>query len=184
LILFPRSSGLGLSTVESILEEKGYVAILDLKQPDAAAIGPTQSKVKFYELDVRQVENIVKVLEQVVSWTKQTGALLGGIINCAGVGTAAKVSEAVPFTDTYSLATQMIGADGQPHPLDVWNFAMDVNLTGTFNLTRLACKHLITVPPEDPDGERGVVVMVASSAAVRSLSFLRPPLAERKEFSV
>jgi phosphoribosylaminoimidazolecarboxamide formyltransferase/IMP cyclohydrolase len=66
---------------------------LDLKQPDAAAIEPTQSKVKFYELDVTQVEDIVKVLEQVVSWTKQTGAFLGGIINCAGVGTAAKVSE-------------------------------------------------------------------------------------------
>ena len=44
---------------------------------------------------------------------------------------------------------------------------MDVNLTGTFNLTRITCKHLITVPPEGPDGERGVVVMVASSAAVR-----------------
>ena len=49
----------------------------------------------------------------------------------------------------------------------MWNFAIDVNLTGTFNLTRIACKHLVKVPPEDPDGERGVVVLVASSAAVR-----------------
>jgi NAD(P)-dependent dehydrogenase (short-subunit alcohol dehydrogenase family) len=62
---------------------------------------------------------------------------------------------------------QLIGANGQPHSLDVWNSAMDVNLTGTFNLTRIACKHLINVPPEGPDGERGVVIMVASSAAVR-----------------
>ncbi len=62
---------------------------------------------------------------------------------------------------------QIIGADGQPHSLDVWNFTMDVNLTGTFNLTRVACKYLVTVPPEGPDGERGVVVMVASTAAVR-----------------
>ena len=44
---------------------------------------------------------------------------------------------------------------------------MDVNLTGTFNLTRVACKYLVKVPPEGPDGERGVVVMVASMAAVR-----------------
>ena len=49
---------------------------------------------------------------------------------------------------------------------------MDVNLTGTFNLTRIACKHLVKVPPEGPDGERGVVVMVASSAAVRPFSAL------------
>lgn len=47
---------------------------------------------------------------------------------------------------------------------------MDVNLTGTFNLTRIACKHLVKVPPEGPDGERGVIVMVASSAAVRPFS--------------
>ena len=44
---------------------------------------------------------------------------------------------------------------------------MDVNLTGTFNLTRIICKQLVTVPSEGPDGERGVVVMVASMAAVR-----------------
>jgi len=98
LILFPRSSGLGLATVECILQEKGYVAILDLKQADATVIGPTPSKVKFYELDITQVEDIVKVVEQVISWTKQTGASLGGIINCAGVGSAAKVSEAPHFT--------------------------------------------------------------------------------------
>lgn len=47
---------------------------------------------------------------------------------------------------------------------------MDVNLTGTFNLTRIACKHLVKIPPEGPDGERGVIVMVASSAAVRPFS--------------
>lgn len=45
---------------------------------------------------------------------------------------------------------------------------MAVNLTGTFNLTRIACKYLVNVPPEGPDGERGVVIMVASAAAVRS----------------
>lgn len=41
-----------------------------------------------------------------------------------------------------------------------------MNLTGTFNLTRLALKHLIKVEPEQPDGERGVIIMVASAAAV------------------
>ena len=73
---------------------------------------------------------------------------------------------------------QLIGTDGQPHSVDVWNFVMDVNLTGTFNLTRIACKHLVTVPPEGPDGERGVVIMIASSAAVRCYSarpFFSPP---------
>lgn len=72
---------------------------MDLKQPDTTSIGPTANKVKFYELDITQVEDIVKVVEQVVSWTKQTGAFLAGIINCAGIGTAAKVG-LLCFTDT------------------------------------------------------------------------------------
>ncbi|KAI0255722.1 AICARFT/IMPCHase bienzyme [Lactifluus subvellereus] len=143
------SSGLGLSTVESILQDKGYVAILDLKQPNASAIGPATNRAKFWELDITEVENITKAVEEVISWTKQTGALLGGIINCAGVAAGEKI----------------IGAGGRPHSLDVWNFVMAVNLTGTFNLTRIACKYLVNVPPEGPDGERGVVVMVASAAA-------------------
>jgi len=111
LNLFPRSSGLGLATVECILQQKGYVAILDLKQPAATAIGPTPSKVKYYELDITQVEDIVKVVEQVISWTKQTGASLGGIINCAGIGTAAKVGEAL-----WKLFLHVLVLTGQHRP--------------------------------------------------------------------
>lgn len=48
-----------------------------------------------------------------------------------------------------------------------------MNLTGTFNLTRLALPHLASVEPEGPDGERGIVILAASSAAVR-LCTLRP----------
>jgi len=122
---------------------------VDLKGPDASSFGPASSRVHFWELDIAQVEDITKVVEEVVSWTKKTGSQLGGIINCAGVGTPAK----------------LIDAKGEPHSLDLWNFVLGINLTGTFNLTRIACKYLVNVPPEGPDGERGVVVMVASSAA-------------------
>jgi len=110
-VIFPRSSGLGLSAVECILREKGYVAVLDLKQPDETAIGPAQSKVKFWELDIKQVEDVIKVVEEVVSWARQTGALLGGIINCAGVGTAAKVGEVLRFRNVrgYYLTNRSLG---------------------------------------------------------------------------
>jgi NAD(P)-dependent dehydrogenase (short-subunit alcohol dehydrogenase family) len=63
-----------------------------------------------------------------------------------------------------------VRADGEPHSLALWNFTLDVNLTGTFNLTRLALKHLIKVEPEGPDGERGVIIMVSSTAAVSTRS--------------
>lgn len=74
---------------------------MDVKQLDATAIRLAPSRVKFWELDITQVENITKVVEEVISWTKQTGALLGGVINCAGVGTAAKVGEVLCFRSVY-----------------------------------------------------------------------------------
>lgn len=42
---------------------------------------------------------------------------------------------------------------------------MDINLRGTIDVVRLALQHIAKVPASDPDGERGVVIMVASSAA-------------------
>jgi NAD(P)-dependent dehydrogenase (short-subunit alcohol dehydrogenase family) len=56
-----------------------------------------------------------------------------------------------------------------------WDLHIAVNLTGLFNLTRLVLEHLVRVPPEDGDGERGVVILVSSTAAVR-FSFLLLPL--------
>ena len=86
-----------------------------------------------------------------------TGAPLGGVINCAGVGTAAKI----------------IDAHGKPHSLDIWEFTIMVNLTGSFNLTRLVLEHLVKVDPEPgSDGERGVVIFVSSAAAVSNLFLL------------
>jgi 3-hydroxyacyl-CoA dehydrogenase/3-hydroxy-2-methylbutyryl-CoA dehydrogenase len=66
--------------------------------------------------------------------------------------------------------SKIIDSHGNPHSLDLWDFTIAVNLTGTFNLTRLALPHLISVNPEGPDGERGVIIFVSSSAAVRRLS--------------
>ncbi|KAE9394843.1 3-hydroxyacyl-CoA dehydrogenase [Gymnopus androsaceus JB14] len=60
----------------------------------------------------------------------------------------------------------IIDAQNEPHSLDLWDFVLAVNLTGTFNLTRLALKHMVHNQPEESiDGERGVVILVSSSAA-------------------
>ncbi len=72
------------------------------------------------------------------------------------------------------MASKIIDAQNEPHSLDLWDFVLAVNLTGTFNLTRLALKHLVTVEPENGtvDGERGVVILVSSSAAVSFLTIV------------
>ncbi|KAJ3813477.1 3-hydroxyacyl-CoA dehydrogenase [Lentinula aff. lateritia] len=141
------SSGLGLATVQMLVQAKSYVSILDREPPPSDIIG---AQVKFFPTDITVINDIEKAVDETVNWTKQTGAALGGVINCAGVAAGAKI----------------IDAQNEPHSLDLWDFVLAVNLTGTFNLTRLALKHMVHNEPEEgPDAERGVIVLVSSSAA-------------------
>ncbi|KAJ6485577.1 3-hydroxy-acyl-CoA-dehydrogenase [Mycena sanguinolenta] len=142
------SSGLGLATVHDLISADAYISIVDRAPPPADLL--SSSKVKYFETDITKVEQIELAVDATIKWTNATKAPLGGVINCAGVGTAAKI----------------IDAHNEPHSLDLWDFTLAVNLTGTFNLTRLALRHLVKVAPEDgPDGERGVIVLVSSAAA-------------------
>lgn len=83
------SSGLGLATVTDLLTSDAYVSIVDLKPPQDP--GLPSPRVKFFQTDISKVEHIEKAVEGIVVWTKETGALLAGVINCAGVGAAEKV---------------------------------------------------------------------------------------------
>jgi NAD(P)-dependent dehydrogenase (short-subunit alcohol dehydrogenase family) len=68
------------------------------------------------------------------------------VVNCAGIGTPAKVvSKRGPF------------------PLEQFRKTIEVNLIGTFNVIRLAAKHILR---QDLLGEeRGVIISTASVAA-------------------
>lgn len=59
----------------------------------------------------------------------------------------------------------MLDRDGKAFSLDDFDFVLNVNLRGTIDLVRQTLEHLAQVPAGAPDGERGIVVMVASSAA-------------------
>jgi NAD(P)-dependent dehydrogenase (short-subunit alcohol dehydrogenase family) len=41
---------------------------------------------------------------------------------------------------------------------NLWDFALAVNLSGSFHLTRLTLAHLVRVTPAGPDDERGVII--------------------------
>ena len=73
---------------------------------------------------------------------------LHGAVNCAGIGAAARV----------------VGREGEPHPLDAFRRVVEVNLTGTFNVIRLAAAKMARNEP-DASGTRGVIVNTASNAA-------------------
>jgi NAD(P)-dependent dehydrogenase (short-subunit alcohol dehydrogenase family) len=61
--------------------------------------------------------------------------------------------------------TQIIDRNGNPFNLDDFDFVMNVNVRGTIDLIRQCLPHMAKVTPVGPDGERGIVIMVASSAA-------------------
>lgn len=87
--VLPSSSGLGRATVDMLLEEGAFVSIVDLNQPEADWKQPDH--VRFFQTDIRNVEDIQKAVTGTVNWVSTMQAPLGGVINCAGVGTAAKV---------------------------------------------------------------------------------------------
>ncbi|KAJ7777179.1 hypothetical protein B0H16DRAFT_950441 [Mycena metata] len=147
------ASGLGLATVEDLLDANARAVILDRATPQRTF---DAERVLFIQIDITRLEEVARAVIDAVAWTHRTGASLGGVINCAGVG----VNESI------------VDARGKPHSVENWDLHLSVNLTGLFNLTRLVLEHLVRVPREDgDDGERGVVILVSSTAAVR-LTFL------------
>ena len=49
--------------------------------------------------------------------------------------------------------------------MDGFDFVMNINVRGTVDLVRQVIPHLTQVAPEGLDGERGVIILVSSSAA-------------------
>jgi 3-hydroxyacyl-CoA dehydrogenase/3-hydroxy-2-methylbutyryl-CoA dehydrogenase len=60
---------------------------------------------------------------------------------------------------------QILDRNNKPFSLDDFDFVMNVNVRGTIDLVRQVLPHLANADPVGEDGERGIVIMVASSAA-------------------
>jgi NAD(P)-dependent dehydrogenase (short-subunit alcohol dehydrogenase family) len=77
----------------------------------------------------------------------RAGGALRVAVACAGIAPVARV----------------IGRDGV-HDLELFRRTIDVNVTGTFNLLRLAAEAMQENEPDD-EGQRGLIVVTASVAA-------------------
>ncbi|WP_166903957.1 SDR family NAD(P)-dependent oxidoreductase [Mycobacterium sp. DL440] len=138
------ASGFGRATAEALAKRGASVAVLDRPQSKgqevADAIGGS-----FLAVDVTDFDGTEKVLEEAV------GAL-GGlhiIVTTAGGG----------------IGERTIKKDG-PHSLDSFRSTIDLNLIGTFNISRLAAWHMSKNEPVDAEAEeRGVIINTASIAA-------------------
>ena len=138
------ASGLGRAAAETLLQAGAQVVLLDVNADTGrAAEQALGSRAKFAQADVASEEQVKAAIDAAV----QSFGSLNGVINAAGIGPAAKV----------------VGRNG-PHPLDLFEKTIRVNLVGTFNVIRLAAAAMLHNTPE-PSGERGVIVNTASIAA-------------------
>lgn len=103
----------------------------------------------FITTNVTDTGDIAKAVDDTMSWIQRTGKPFGGVIAAAGVAHAAKI----------------IDRDSIPFDLSRFDLVMSVNVRGTIDLIRQFLPHLSKVEPSPPDGERGVLVLVSSSAA-------------------
>ncbi|MCY0898923.1 MAG: 3-hydroxyacyl-CoA dehydrogenase [Firmicutes bacterium] len=137
------ASGLGQATAEVFSEAGARVALFDVAKEAGQAVADEVGGT-FYEVDVTQEQQVQHAVKQVV----QRYGSLHGAVNCAGVGVAARV----------------LSRRG-PHPLDLFQRVLTVNVVGTFNVIRWVAEVLAKAPAVNADGERGVIVNTASIAA-------------------
>ncbi|PFH62937.1 hypothetical protein XA68_10990 [Ophiocordyceps unilateralis] len=149
IIVSGGASGLGRACVEDLVSRgKTNVAILDKSEAGGAFAAELGSAAKYFYCDVLNSSSVADAVRGAARWAQETSKPLAGVVPAAGIS--------VPAT--------ILDRDGSPFHLDDFDFVIGVNLRGTIDVIRHAVQHIAKVEP-DADGERGVVVMVASSAA-------------------
>lgn len=137
------ASGLGAATVERLAASGATVAVLDRDGGAARAVADRVGGVGL-TCDVTDGPGAEAAVDQVVDRLGPVRVL----VCCAGIGDSKRV----------------VGRAG-PHPLDLFERVVAVNLTGTFNLVRLVAQHAAGLDPVEDDGERAVLITTASIAA-------------------
>jgi 3-hydroxyacyl-CoA dehydrogenase/3-hydroxy-2-methylbutyryl-CoA dehydrogenase len=138
------SSGLGEATMRNFVAGGVKVAIFDLNEERGnLLVNELGDAVRFYKVDVVSEESVSSAIDDVV----ERFGRIDVCINCAGIAFGIKT----------------MGKNG-PHPLDSFKKLIDINVTGTFNVFRLAADKM-TLNEPNSDGERGVIINTASVAA-------------------
>ena len=139
------ASGLGRATAASAIAKGARVALVDLNidlaRQIASDLGANAAPFAANVADEQSTQAAIAAVME------RFGAIHVNV-NCAGIGGAARTT----------------GKDGAA-ALDRFNFVIQVNLVGTFNVLRLCAVAMEKNEPLNEEGERGVIVNTASVAA-------------------
>ncbi|WP_417832369.1 SDR family NAD(P)-dependent oxidoreductase [Terasakiella sp.] len=135
------ASGLGEATARKLASEGAKVAIFDMNVEAAQKVADEIGGIAV-ECNVSDAASA----EAAFASAREAHGPARIVVSCAGIAPASKI----------------VGRNGA-HDLDLFSKVINVNLVGTFNMTRLACADMLELDPVNGE-ERGVVVNTASIA--------------------
>src|SRR5947209_10970658 len=144
VVVIGGASGMGRASAELLHERGAQVAVLDREGSDGKAVVEGIGG-KFYPVDVTDFAGTEETLQAAVDD-------LGGLhvtVTTAGGG----------------IAKRTLTKSG-PHDLESFQSVVDLNLIGTFNISRLAAAHMAKNEPQEE--ERGDIINTASIAALEA----------------
>ena len=138
------ASGLAFATPQRVVDAGGQVVLLDINDDlGSSSAEKLGERAPYINTDVSNEDSV----RAAINTANET---MGGItlaVNCAGIATAGRT----------------LGREG-PWPTELFNKVIQVNLVGSFNVTKEAAAFMVQNEPND-DGERGVIISTASIAA-------------------
>ena len=137
------ASGLGAATARMLAGEGVKVTLFDRNAEQGNTVAEEIGGL-FADVDVTDQVSVEAGFEKARATHGQERIL----VNCAGIAPAAKTT-----------------SRGEPHPMDLFEKVIAVNLVGSFRCLSISATGMGTLDPITPDGGRGVVVSTASVAA-------------------
>ena len=137
------ASGLGEATARALARHGARVAILDVNAALAEQVAADIGGIACV-CDITSTDSVLAALARASAAHGPARILM----NIAGIGTAKRI----------------IAKDGTPAPLEDFARVVQVNLVGSYNISRLFAAECAGLAPLE-DGERGVMVFTASVAA-------------------
>ncbi|MEP4766475.1 MAG: SDR family NAD(P)-dependent oxidoreductase [Roseibium sp.] len=137
------ASGLGAATAKMLASQGVKVTIFDRNSDQGEAVA-SEIKGTFANVDVTDQTSVEAGFGKARAAHGQERIL----VNCAGIAPVAKTT-----------------SRGEPHPIDMFEKVISVNLIGSFRCLSIAATGMTTLEPVTDDGGRGLIVSTASVAA-------------------